>query len=191
MTASAPMEALIVLVADQRQSNDVPHDCVLHGRLAAFDWLTLSFCGSKKKVMKTEANAAMTAEPPLALRILIADDNPDILLTLRMWLEADGHVVRTVSSGASVLPTVREYQPDVCLLDIHMPSGNGFAIGKELKTTYGGRRPFQIAISGKFYSAADRLVALDAGFDHFFEKPADPRELSRLLRDVARRRAAA
>jgi DNA-binding response OmpR family regulator len=72
-----------------------------------------------------------------------------------------------------------------------MPSGNGFVIGKELKAIYGGGRPFQIAVSGKFYSAADRLVALDAGFDHFLEKPADPRELSRLLRDVARRRIAA
>jgi len=144
-----------------------------------------------KNMVTAEANAAMTAEPPLALRVLIVDDNPDALLTLRMWLEADGHVVRTLGSAAYVLRRVREFQPDVCILDIHLPSGNGFAIGKELKTTYGGRRPFQIAISGKFYSAADRLVALDAGFDHFFEKPADPRELSRLLRDVARRRAAA
>src|SRR5882672_1411168 len=137
----------------------------------------------------SEANPGMPAEPTPALRVLIVDDNADALLTLRMWLEADGHVVRTVSTAARVLRRVREFQPDVCILDIHLPSGNGFAIGRELKTIYGGRRPFQIAISGKFYSAADRLVALDAGFDHFFEKPADPRELSHLLRGVSRRRA--
>jgi len=137
------------------------------------------------------AKSEIPGEPPVPLRILIADDNPDTLLTLRMWLEADGHIVRTVNRAVHVLRRVKEFQPDVCVLDLHMPSGNGFAIGKELKAIYGGARPFQIAITGRFRTAGDRLVALDAGFDHFFEKPADPRELSRLLHDVARRRAAA
>ena len=139
----------------------------------------------------SEAKSEIPGEPPISLRILIADDNPDTLLTLRMWLEADGHIVRTVNRAVHVLRRVKEFQPDVCVLDLHMPSGNGFAIGKELKAIYGGARPFQIAITGRFRTAGDRLVALDAGFDHFFEKPADPRELSRLLHDVARRRAAA
>jgi DNA-binding response OmpR family regulator len=137
------------------------------------------------------ADSAMPADESPALRVLVVDDNSDAALTLRMWLEADGHVVRTVSSATRVLSRVREFQPDVCILDIHLSTGNGFAIGKELKEIYGTQRPFQIAISGKFYSPADRLVALDAGFDYFFEKPADPRELSHLLRDVSRRRAAA
>jgi DNA-binding response OmpR family regulator len=125
------------------------------------------------------------------LRILVADDNADTLLTLRMWLEADGHVVDTLPSGARVVETVRERHPDVCVLDIAMPSANGFKIAKDLKQLYGALRPFLIAISGKFYSAADRLVALDSGFDHFLEKPADPRELSRVLEEIERRRAAA
>jgi DNA-binding response OmpR family regulator len=142
-------------------------------------------------MIPAEANAAIRGETPFALRILIADDNADTLLTLRMWLEADRHVVRTVSSAARILSRVREFRPDVCILDIHMPTGNGFAIGKELKRIYGTGRPFQIAISGMFYSPADRLVALDAGFDYFVEKPADPRELSHLLGGVSRRRAAA
>jgi DNA-binding response OmpR family regulator len=127
----------------------------------------------------------------LALRILVVDDNPDALLTLRMWLEADGHIVRTTSTAARVLQRVREFQPDVCILDIHLPTGNGFVMGKQLKAMYGSRRPFQIAISGKFCSPADRMVALEAGFDYFFEKPADPRELSHVLRDVSRRRSGA
>jgi len=127
----------------------------------------------------------------MPLKVLLADDNADALLTLRMWLEADGHIVCTESMASRVLHQVRAFQPDVCILDIHMPGGNGFETGRELKALYGSTRPFQIAISGKFYSAADRLVALQAGFDHFLEKPADPRELSRLLREVGRRRAAA
>jgi two-component system, OmpR family, response regulator len=125
------------------------------------------------------------------LRVLIADDNADMLIMLQLWLEADGHTVHMVASGAKVVRTVEQVRPDVCVLDIHMPGGNGFAIAKELKKLYGTLRPYLIALSGKFYSAADRLVALDAGFDDFLEKPASPRELSRILAEVARRREVA
>jgi two-component system response regulator MprA len=135
-----------------------------------------------------ETNSEIPGEPPISLRILIADDNPDTLLTLRLWLEADGHVVRTVNRAVHVSRTVKEFRPDVCVIDLHMPAGSGFAIGKELKAMYGGACPLQIAISGRFRTAADRLVVRDAGFDHFFEKPADPGELSRLLRELGRRR---
>src|SRR3981081_3933019 len=99
------------------------------------------------------ANSELLAERALSLRVLVADDDPDFLLTLRMWLEADGHVVRTVDNPAYVMRRGRDFKPHVCVLDIHLPSGKGFAIGKELKAIYGGGRPFQIAISGKFYSA--------------------------------------
>jgi CheY-like chemotaxis protein len=134
----------------------------------------------------------MHTQPPMSsLRVLVADDNADTLLTLQLWLEADGHTVHMVASGAKVVAAVRDLRPDVCVLDIQMPGASGFAVAKELKKTYGTLRPYLIALSGKFYSAAHRLVALDAGFDDFLEKPADPRELSRLVAEVARRRAVA
>ena len=122
-----------------------------------------------------------------SLRILIVDDNPDTLLTLGMWLKADGHVVRTLGNGTRAMEAVREFEPDLCILDIQMPGANGFAIGRELAETYGVAHPFLIAISGVFFSAADQLVALKCGFDHFLEKPADPREISNILNEVARR----
>jgi DNA-binding response OmpR family regulator len=125
------------------------------------------------------------------LRVLIADDNADMLIMLQLWLEADGHTVHMVASGAKVLRTVEEVRPDACVLDIHMPGGNGFDIARQLKEAHGTLRPYLIALSGKYYSAADRLVGLEAGFDDFLEKPANPRELSRILKDVVRRRAVA
>jgi DNA-binding response OmpR family regulator len=125
------------------------------------------------------------------LRVLIADDNADMLIMLQLWLEADGHTVHMVASGAKVLRAVQEVRPDACVLDIHMPGGNGFAVARELKKAFGTRRPYLIALSGRFYSAADQLVGLEAGFDDFLEKPADPRQLSRLLGEVARRRTVA
>jgi len=122
-----------------------------------------------------------------SLRILIVDDNQDTLLTLGAWLKANGHVIRTLANGTRAIEAVSEFEPDVCILDIQMPGANGFVIGRELVETYGAARPFLIAISGKFFSTADRLVALKCGFDHFLEKPADPREISNILNEVARR----
>ena len=125
------------------------------------------------------------------LRVLIADDNADMLIMLQLWLEADGHTVHMVASGSKVVATVRDVRPDACVLDIHMPGASGFAVAKELKDLYGTRRPYLIALSGQFGSGADRLVARDSGFDDFLEKPADPRQLSRLLAEVVRRRSVA
>ena len=124
------------------------------------------------------------------MRILIVDDNPDTLLTLGTWLKADGHVVRTLANGTLAVEAVGEFEPDICILDILMPETNGLVIGRELTEAYGAARPFLIAISGKFFSAADRLVALKCGFDHFLEKPADPRELSNVVNEVGRRKGA-
>jgi len=124
------------------------------------------------------------------LRILVADDNPDTVWTLRVLLEHAGHIVRTSISGGGVVDLVREFQPDVCILDIEMPSQSGYAIAGELQALYGTLRPLMIAISGKWYRGSDRLLALGCGFDHFLEKPADPLELSQILDDMRRRRAA-
>jgi len=129
----------------------------------------------------------MAMDDVRSLRILIVDDNQDTLLTLGAWLKANGHVIRTLANGTRAIEAVSEFEPDVCILDIQMPGANGFVIGRELVETYGAARPFLIAISGKFFSTADRLVALKCGFDHFLEKPADPREISNILNEVARR----
>ncbi|TMH44313.1 MAG: response regulator [Betaproteobacteria bacterium] len=133
------------------------------------------------------ASVAMAMDDVRSLRILIVDDNQDTLLTLGAWLKANGHVIRTLANGTRAIEAVSEFEPDVCILDIQMPGANGFVIGRELVETYGAARPFLIAISGKFFSTADRLVALKCGFDHFLEKPADPREISNILNEVARR----
>ena len=127
----------------------------------------------------------------MSLRILIADDNTDTLLTLRLLLEDEGHRVCTLDNGRAVVPAVAEFEPNVCILDIEMPGASGHAIAAELRGIYKSARPFMIALSGKWYRASDRLVAMGAGFDHFLEKPADPRELAHLLDGVSQRMAAA
>jgi len=125
------------------------------------------------------------------LHIIVADDNADTLLTLRLLLEDDGHVVRALASGEGVVDAVRQFKPDVCVLDIEMPGASGYAIAGEIRSIYGSLRPLMIAISGKWYRGSDRLLAMSCGFDHFLEKPADPKQLCRLLADMRQSRVAA
>jgi CheY-like chemotaxis protein len=133
------------------------------------------------------------ASPPVQeqLRIIVADDNADAVVSLCLLLEDDGHVLKAFHSGARVVDAVREFAPNVCILDIDMPAASGYAIARELKSLYGPARPFMIAISGKWFGGPDRAIALEAGFDYFIEKPADPRELSHVLEGVTQRLAAA
>jgi len=127
---------------------------------------------------------------PAGLRVLVADDNPDTVLTLSALLADDGHEVRALQEGAGVPQHVAAFDPDVCIFDIEMPGRNGYRLARELRDRRIGPRPLLVALSGAYVRPADRFLALMVGFDHFFQKPADPRELARVLDDYRRGRKA-
>ena len=86
-----------------------------------------------------------------ALRVLVADDNRDTVLTLATLLREDGHDVRAAYTGTDVMRIARLHRFDVVILDIEMPEMSGYAIAQELRTHYYGTNPpLLIAISGKW-----------------------------------------
>ena len=117
----------------------------------------------------------------MALRIVVADDDPDTVLSLRLLLEEDGHTVRGVESGHEALAAVRDFGADVVLLDIGMPGMTGLAVAHTLRERYGSARPLLVAITGRA-GASDRALARSMGFDHYVAKPYDPDEVLALLR---------
>lgn len=118
-----------------------------------------------------------------SLRILIADDSQDSVLTLSTLLADEGNEVRGLPDGSDVVRLLRDFDPDVCILDIEMPGNDGFTLARELRDLRDRDRPMLIAISGVWINPSDRLLAIMVGFDHFFQKPADPRELLKVLAD--------
>src|SRR3954465_2751777 len=121
----------------------------------------------------------------LRLRIVVADDDPDTVHTLRVLLEDEGHEVKTASDGPAAFYAVRDFGADVLLLDIGMPGMNGFEVAQKLRQRYGSAKPTLIAITGRD-SAADKSFARSTGFDHHIAKPYEPRQLIALIELLAR-----
>jgi DNA-binding response OmpR family regulator len=124
---------------------------------------------------------------PRSLRIVVADDDRDAVLMLKTLLSDEGHDVHGVYDGDSVMPLVRRLQPDVVILDIAMPGQSGYAVARAIsEAALTGHEPMIIAVTGKYLSAADRMLSEIVGFDHQLLKPYAPEDLLALLKLRAR-----
>lgn len=122
-------------------------------------------------------------EPPKAprpLRILVADDDRDMVVTLMMVLRHEGHEVRGVYNGKQALEAIRQFEPDAVLLDIAMPQLSGWEVVRQVKERL-AKRPLMIGISGEYRQGVDRILSELVGFDHYLTKPYEPSEVLRLL----------
>ena len=119
-----------------------------------------------------------------ALRIVVADDEKDTVVTLAAILEDEGHSVLGVYKGPEVLAQARRSRPDAVVVDIDMPGMSGYSVAREIRELF-DPPPLLIAISGKWVGQTDRMLAEIAGFDHFLQKPCEPDALLRLLEPLA------
>lgn len=106
-------------------------------------------------------------------KILIADDDPSIVDSLKMLLELEGYEVKTTTNGETIYKMEKEY-PDLLLLDIWMSGQDGREICKYLK-----REPHTKNIPVIMISASRdvKQSAIDSGADDFIEKPFEQEEL--------------
>ena len=119
-----------------------------------------------------------------AMRVLIADDDPDVLLTLSTLLRGDGHEVIEVHKSDAVVQLVRRYRPEAVLLDIGMPLVTGIEIARQLRDELRQACPVLIAVTAWSQASAVELGRL-AGFNHYLVKPCAPERLLGLLGALA------
>ncbi len=117
------------------------------------------------------------------MRILVADDDPQILRALRITLGAKGYEVITAADGAQAVSRAADRPPDLVLLDLGMPGLDGIEVIQALR---GWSRAPILVVSGRTDSA-DKVDALDAGADDYVTKPFAVDELLARLRALARR----
>ncbi|MEU9074962.1 response regulator [Kitasatospora sp. NPDC004745] len=115
--------------------------------------------------------------------ILVVDDEPALLRTLRINLSARRYAVRTAASGGEALDRAAHRAPDAVLLDLGLPDLDGMDVLRGLRTR--SAAPI-IVLSGRS-GAADKVGALDAGADDYLTKPFLMDELLARLRAVLRR----
>jgi DNA-binding response OmpR family regulator len=110
------------------------------------------------------------------LRIVIADDEPDTVLTLATILQHEGHQVYGFSTGREALAAARMYRAEVVIVDIQLPDMTGYDIARRLREQMPAP-PLLIAISGRWKGETDMLLSVVVGFDHYIVKPCDPEAL--------------
>jgi len=119
-------------------------------------------------------------------RILIVEDEPDIALGLQLDLSEEGHDVEVVNDGAQASSRGREPGWDLILLDVMLPSKDGFEVCRELRRAK-IRTPV-LMLTAKAQEA-EKIMGLDMGADDYVSKPFSPRELRARVRALLRRAA--
>jgi len=126
------------------------------------------------------------------VKVMVADDNRDTVLSLTLLLEDEGYEVHGFYDGVDAMKATRENRYDAIILDIEMPEMSGYAVAQDIRTYYykKGPPPLLIGISGKWTRPTEKLLAHLVGFDHYLSKPCDPATLFKLLRPLALRQDA-
>ncbi|MFF3869389.1 response regulator [Micromonospora sp. NPDC001898] len=119
-------------------------------------------------------------------RILVVDDEPQILRALRINLRARGYDVQVADTGTGALRAAAAHPPDLVVLDLGLPDLDGVEVIRGLR---GWTTVPIIVLSGRAGSE-DKVAALDAGADDYVTKPFGIDELLARIRAVTRRLAA-
>jgi CheY-like chemotaxis protein len=126
--------------------------------------------------------AALPPGPPL--RILVVEDHRDGAETLTQLLSCMGHEVRAVFDGGAALPVATEFRPQLVLLDLGLPTLDGYQVCRLLRAQPWGADIVMVAMTGWGDPEAQRQVRA-AGFDRHLVKPVDEADLLAAL-DVSR-----
>jgi len=118
-------------------------------------------------------------------KVLVVDDEPQVVWVLQFSLEAEGYSTVAATDGAEALERIGEHHPNVMLLDIMMPEMDGWAVLEKLVSIAPEQRPKVIVVSA-LSSLKDRAKAAELGADAFVPKPFNVDELLEVLNGLQR-----
>ncbi len=121
-----------------------------------------------------------------AKRILVVDDELQIVKVLRAYLEKAGYFVVTAADGNAALSVFRQSRPDFVILDLNLPGLDGLDVCRVLRK----ESDVPILMLTARVEEADRLIGLELGADDYVVKPFSPREVVARVRTILRRASA-
>lgn len=116
-------------------------------------------------------------------KILVVDDNADAADSLAEALQMLGHVVEVAYDGASALRVAPAFRPDIALLDIGLPTMDGYELGQQLRAALDNTTLKLIALTG-YGRENDRRRTAAAGFDRHLVKPIDLDRLQSAIEEL-------
>lgn len=122
-------------------------------------------------------------------KILVIDDEADLVTVVKYNLEREGWKVRSAGDGAAGLEAARRDLPDLVVLDLMLPGMDGLEVCRKLRAEPRTARIPVIMLTAKG-GESDRVVGLEMGADDYVSKPFSPRELVARVKAVLRRAAA-
>lgn len=140
----------------------------------------------KEAALSLPEKTSQAKTQPNSLNILVVDDNLPSAQTIGWMLEMIGHKTTLAHDGLKALETARELKPDVILLDIGLPTMDGYTVCRELRKDPAFKNTMLVAQTG-WGQDKDRREAFEAGFDHHLLKPVDLNEFSTLLANVRKK----
>ncbi len=116
-------------------------------------------------------------------RILVVDDEPNIVDLVRMYLDQEGYRVDSAGDGASALELIEGQEPALVILDIMLPEVDGFEVCRQTRA----RSDVPIIMLTARDEDVDKIVGLELGADDYLTKPFNPRELVARVKAILRR----
>jgi len=119
-------------------------------------------------------------------RILVVDDDRQIVRLLRAYLEQDGFQVFRAYDGEQALHILRREKPDLMILDLMLPEKDGWELTRLIRSDSSLKHTPIIMLTARS-EEADRVIGLELGADDYVTKPFSPREVAARVRAVLRR----
>jgi len=149
---------------------------------------TVRFPRAAAPAAADEARVSLPLHATHPCRILIVEDNEDARETLKIFLALAGHDIHCAGDGATGVELAEATDPDLILIDVGLPGMDGYEVARRLRAGQ-KRNAFLVALSG-YGQLEDRRKALEAGFDMYIVKPANPHQLSAVIASLQPRRQA-
>jgi two-component system KDP operon response regulator KdpE len=120
----------------------------------------------------------------MTLRVLVVEDDPEIRALIQSSLSVEGYAVQTAVTVSEASAMLRHAVPDLLLLDLGLPDGDGAVLVKEVRKTH----TLPILVVSARHQEAQKIALLDAGADDYLTKPFSVAELLARIRVALRHR---
>ena len=120
-------------------------------------------------------------------KILVVDDDPDMVFAIRQFLEAEGYEVTGVPDGEHALEALKNIEANLVICDVVLPGMDGLRLCKEIKKNQGASAIPILMLTGKD-EAKDDIISYESGADKFIAKPFRNDDLARTVSELLKKK---